>query len=59
MEDPGFWWEFTGMVGAPIFAGTLVASLLAKEFGLEHGILMAVGLGLMGIWHWRTHHRKR
>ena len=57
MEDPGFWWEFVGRVGAPIFAATLVACLLSGEFDPLHGVLMAVGLGMMGVCHWRTHHR--
>jgi len=56
MEDPGFWWEFLGKVGAPIFAATLVACLLSEEVAPVHGILMATGLGMMGICHWRTHH---
>ena len=57
MEDPGFWWEFVGKIGAPIFAATLVACLLSREFDPLQGILMAVGLGMMGLCHWRTHHR--
>ena len=56
MQDPGFWWEFVGKVGAPIFAATLVACLLSEEVAPVHGILMAAGLGMMGICHWRTHH---
>jgi hypothetical protein len=59
MEDPGFWWEFVGKVGAPIFAATLVACLLADEFAPLHGLLMAVSLGMMGVCHWRSHHRIR
>jgi len=57
MEHSGFWWEFVGKVGAPIFAATLVACLLSGEFDSLHGILMAAGLGMMGLCHWRTHHR--
>jgi hypothetical protein len=57
MEDPGFWWEFVGKVGAPIFAATLVASLLSGEFDPLHAVLMVIGLGMMGLCHWRTHHR--
>ena len=55
--DPGFWWEMAGKIGAPIFAGTLVACLLADEVGWEHGLLLTAGLGLMVVCHWRTHHR--
>ena len=57
MDDPGFWWELVGKVGAPIFAATLVGSLLSGELSPLHGILMATGLGMMGLCHWRTHHR--
>ena len=57
MEDPGFWWEFVGKVGAPIFAATLVAALLSDGFVTLHGVLMGAGLGMMGLCHWRTHHR--
>ena len=66
MNDPGFWWEFVGKTGAPIFAATLVASLLSDEFELQHGILAAVGLGMMGPFDpsphrcgWRSNHRAR
>ena len=59
MNDPGFWWEFVGKVGAPIFAATLVACLLSGEVHLLHGVLMAAGLGMMGICHRRSHHRIR
>lgn len=59
MEDPGFWWEFVGKVGAPIFAAALVAGLLSGEFGPLHGVLLAAGLGMMGLCHWRTHHREK
>lgn len=57
MDDPGFWWEFVGKVGAPLFAATLVACLLSGRFEVLHGVLMFVGLGMMGLCHWRTHHR--
>jgi hypothetical protein len=57
MEDPGFWWELVGKVGAPIFAATLVASLLSEDFAALHGVLMASGFAMMGLCHWRTHHR--
>ena len=57
MNDPGFFWEFAGKVGAPIFAATLVACLLSGQFDLLRGALMASGLGMMGLCHWRSHHR--
>lgn len=56
MEDPGFWWELLGRVGAPIFAATLVACLLGGRFDPLHGLLMAAGLGLMALDHWHHHH---
>jgi hypothetical protein len=59
MEDPGFWWEFVGKVGAPIFAATLVACLLSGELAPLHGVLMGSGLAMMGLCHWRTHRRGR
>lgn len=59
MDDPGFWWEFVGKVGAPIFAATLVACWLSGEFDSQHAILMATGLAMMGLCHGRTHHRSR
>jgi len=58
MDDPGFWWDFVGRVGAPIFAATLVACLLSGELTHLHAALMATGLGMMGLCHWRTHHRR-
>jgi hypothetical protein len=57
MDDPGFLWEFVGKVGSPIFAATLVACLLSGEFSVQHGTLMATGLVMMGLCHWRTHHQ--
>ncbi len=45
--------------GAPIFAASLVACLLTDEFAPLHGLLMAAGLGMMGVCHWRLHHRLR
>lgn len=59
MEHTGFAWEFVGKVGAPIFAATLVACLLSGRFEPLHGALMALGLGMMAICHWRGHHRGR
>jgi hypothetical protein len=57
MRDPGFFWEFVGKIGAPVFAATLVASLLSETFEWLHGSLLALGLTMMGVCHWRTHHR--
>lgn len=58
MDHIGFWWDFVGRVGAPIFAATLVACLLS-EFSILHGVLMAGGLMMMGLSHWREHHARR
>ncbi len=57
MDHISFWREFVGKVGAPIFAATLVACLLSGEFAVVHGILLAIGLGMMGLGHWSEHHR--
>ena len=57
MEHTGFWWEFVGKVGAPLFAATLVACLLSGSFEWIHGALMGAGLAMMGVCHWRSHHR--
>ena len=53
MEDPGFWWEFIGKVGAPIFAATLVVCLTEGQLDPIHAVLMATGLVMMAICHWR------
>jgi hypothetical protein len=58
-QHPGFWTDLAGKVGAPIFAATLVACLLAGNFESIHGILMGVGLALIGASHWRVYHSKR
>ena len=52
-----FIWEFVGKVGVPIFAGTLVACLLARRLELLHVVLMAAGIGMMLLAHWAEHHR--
>ncbi len=59
MDHVSFWWEFVGKVGAPIFAATLVACLLSGELAVAHVILMATGLGMMGLGHWSDHHKNR
>lgn len=59
MQHVGFWAEFAGKVGAPIFAASLVGCLLSGGFEALHGILIASGLVLMGFSHWCEHHRRR
>ena len=56
MDHVRFWWEFIGKLGAPIFAATLVASLLSGKLFLIHGILLMVGLGMMVLSHWHDFH---
>jgi len=56
MDHINFWREFTAKVGAPIFAATLVASLLSNDLTLRHAVLMIVGLGMMGLSHFREFH---
>lgn len=57
LVNPGFWWDFAGKVGPPIFAGTLVACLLAGRLAPLHGVLMGVGVALIAASHW--HDRRR
>lgn len=56
MKDPGFWWELTGKLGAPVFAATLVACLLERQFNLLHIGLLSIGFAMLTISHWREHH---
>ncbi len=56
MDDPGFWWDFAGRIGTPIFAATLVACLLEGQFNPLHGALLAAGFALIGLDHWHHHH---
>ena len=56
-DHENFWLELAGKVGPPIFAATLVGSLLSRQFELMHGVLMGVGLALIGLHHWSTFHR--
>ncbi len=58
MDHINFWQEFVGKVGAPIFAGTLVACLLSGKFAWLHLILMTTGIAMMALSHWGEHHRK-
>ena len=58
MAHVSFWWEFVGKIGAPIFAATLVGCLLAERFDVMHAILMVLGVLMMGLSHWRDHHRQ-
>ena len=54
-----FWTDFGGKVGVPLFAGTLVASLLGETFTLIHGILMGTGMVLLYMDHrWNYHDGK-
>ena len=41
-----FFVDLLAKVGVPILAGSTVGCILAGEFTLIHGIIMAVGLGL-------------
>jgi hypothetical protein len=59
MEHTGFWWEFMGKVGPPMFAATLVACLLSGRWELSHGLLLAVAIAMMGADHARVYHKRR
>ena len=56
LGHPSFWLDFAGRVGAPLFSGTLVASLLSGEFGGLHGGLLCTGIGLIALHHWGSFH---
>ena len=51
----GFWWEFLGKVGPPIFAAALVACLLAGRLEPIHFILIGAGLLLIWLSHWHAY----
>ena len=59
MSQPhtSFWIELGGKLGPPILAGTLVSCLVRGEFETVHGVLFAVGFGLVAYCHLRDHHR--
>ncbi len=59
MAHLGFWWEFVGKVGVPLFTATLVGCLLDGEFEPLHGVLLLAGLAMMGLGHWHEHHGGR
>ena len=57
MPHRSFWVELVGKLGAPIFAGTLVACLLQREFDPLHLVLLLTGSALLGLDHWLQHHK--
>ena len=58
MDDHrGFWLDLASKLGAPIFAGTLVACLLQREFDPVHLALLGLGLALIAGSHWQEFHR--
>ena len=56
-EHRSFWSDLAGRIGPPIFAATLVACLLEREFDPVHLVLLATGLALIATCHWREYHR--
>lgn len=54
-----FWVELAGRMGPPVFAATLVGCLLEGRFSPTHGVLLAIGFGLVGLHHFVTQHRSR
>ena len=57
-QHVSFWADFAGRIGTPIFAATLVASLLGEPMGPVHYVLLAVGLALIYMNHRWVYHGK-
>ncbi|MEM7351397.1 MAG: hypothetical protein AAF657_11360 [Acidobacteriota bacterium] len=55
-NHPRFWIELMGKLGPPICAATVVGCILAGSFDKVHGVLTAVGVGMIAIEHWYSHH---
>ena len=53
-----FWADLAGRIGTPIFAATLVASLLGDQMQPVHYALLAVGLALIYLSHRWGYHSK-
>ena len=53
-----FWIDFGGRVGPPLFAATLVSSMLSNRFELKHQLLLAVSLLLIFLNHRIAYHRQ-
>lgn len=50
---PGFWVDFSGKIGPPIVAATLVACLLGGNVEILHGLLLGGGFMLIWVNHWQ------
>lgn len=48
--------DMLGRIGTPIFCATLVGCLLQNTLEVIHGIMLAVGLGLMYVSHRLEYH---
>ena len=57
LKHKKFWIDFSGRVGPPIFAATLVGCLLSLKIEWIHIVLLIIGLGLIGINHWYEYHQ--
>jgi hypothetical protein len=53
-----FWIDFCGRIGAPIFAATLVTTLVSRTFEVVEAVLMTIGLVLMYLHHHVVYHRR-
>ena len=51
-----FWIELAGSLGPSVFAGTMVACLLADRFLPSHFILLGGGIFLIALNHWYKYH---
>ena len=54
-----FWIELAGKLGAPILSATLVLCLLTGKLEPLHIVLIGIGLALIVLEHWYSHHRGR
>lgn len=54
-KHTSFWIDLAGRLGPPVFAGTMVACLLADRFQPSHFLLLGGGILLIALNHWYTY----
>lgn len=50
--------ELAGKLGPPVLSATLVLCLMTRKLEPLHIVLILVGLVLIIVEHWYTHHRR-